>query len=239
MCLLKPLRALAGGGTRIYTHRVSIHPYIIINEKKKKERERGLVGCLGTRGRRRSLTLGSTEMQHVSVFPKHVDFLHTRDRLHVQLLQRTLKLLIILRVCRFRFSDDFSSHGTLTAYPQTTKTDVRPQQRCKKKKKREHLDSPILFAAACDCSLASFARSTGDVIVWGSSVTLALSVCLSVGYSKNKVRAQDQISANKDATVIESLYQLLIFIRNDRFGIFHQACATRRCSRLFNISMLC
>ena len=42
---------------------------------------RGLVG---------GLTLRSGEMQDVAVLPEHVHLLHARDRLHVQLLERTL-----------------------------------------------------------------------------------------------------------------------------------------------------
>ena len=48
------------------------------------------VGRQAPEKKRRELTLRSTEMQHVAVLPEHVDLLYARDRLHVQLLQRTL-----------------------------------------------------------------------------------------------------------------------------------------------------
>ena len=49
---------------------------------------------------REKLTFGSAEVQHVPVLPEHVHLLHTRDRLHVQLLQRTLELLVVLCIRR-------------------------------------------------------------------------------------------------------------------------------------------
>jgi len=51
---------------------------------------RVLVGPKMLRSGRRYRTFRSTEVQHISVFPKHVDLLHTRDGLDVELLQSAL-----------------------------------------------------------------------------------------------------------------------------------------------------
>ena len=61
------------------------------------------------------LALRSAEMQDVAVLPEHVDLLYARDRLHVQLLERALELLVVLRVCGLRFAHDLSPHGALPA----------------------------------------------------------------------------------------------------------------------------
>ena len=37
-------------------------------------------------------------MQDIAVLPEHVDLLYTLDRLQVQLLQRALELLVVLRI---------------------------------------------------------------------------------------------------------------------------------------------
>ena len=62
-----------------------------------------------------SLTFWSAEVQNVPVFPEHVNLLHARDRLHVQLLQRTLELLVVLCVRGFRFANNLSPHCALPA----------------------------------------------------------------------------------------------------------------------------
>ena len=41
-------------------------------------------------------TFRRCEMQHVSIFPEHVDLLNTRDGLNIEFLQRALQLLVIL-----------------------------------------------------------------------------------------------------------------------------------------------
>ena len=61
------------------------------------------------------LTFRSAEVQHVPIFPEHVHLLHARDRLHVQLLQRTLELFVVLCVRRFRFAHYLSPHCALPA----------------------------------------------------------------------------------------------------------------------------
>jgi len=48
----------------------------------------GVSNCEGQR--RRDRTFGSAEVQHISVFPEHVGFLHTGNGLDVELLQGTL-----------------------------------------------------------------------------------------------------------------------------------------------------
>jgi len=67
-------------------------------------------------------------MQHVSVLLEHVDLLHARDRLHVQLLQRTLELLVVLCIRRFRFAHDFSPHGPLPAWTTQTWQSAKPNR---------------------------------------------------------------------------------------------------------------
>ena len=37
-------------------------------------------------------------MQDIAVLPEHIDLLHTLDRLQVQLLERALELLVVLRI---------------------------------------------------------------------------------------------------------------------------------------------
>jgi hypothetical protein len=128
------------------------------------------------------LTLGSAEVQHVPVLHEHVDLLHARDRLHVQLLQRALEFLVVLRVRRFRPGHDLSPHGALPAYKIVTRkkrcqqkqslyeantqhananapTHQKQSARVLRKTKEHAPNAPILFAAACAFSLASFAWS--------------------------------------------------------------------------------
>src|SRR5437667_10311501 len=53
------------------------------------------------------LTLWSGEMNDLSVFFKHVDFLNSLNRLNIQFLQRALQFLVICTrtlVCLFHFS---------------------------------------------------------------------------------------------------------------------------------------
>ena len=48
-------------------------------------------GVSNRKGRgRRDRTFGSAEVQHISVLPEHVGFLHTGDGLDIELLQGTL-----------------------------------------------------------------------------------------------------------------------------------------------------
>ena len=65
-------------------------------------------------GRRR--TFWSGEVQHVAVLLEHVDLLDTRNGLHVQLLQRTLQLLVVVRCRCLRLLDDLTSYGALSTY---------------------------------------------------------------------------------------------------------------------------
>ena len=111
-------------------------------------------------------------MQHVSVLPEHVDLLHARDRLYVQLLQRTLELLVVLCILRFRFAHDFSPHGPLPAWEprqlavskNRTKNTHHPKNAENSGPPNVKVDVPILFEAACACSLANFATSMDDII---------------------------------------------------------------------------
>ena len=55
-------------------------------------------------------------MQHVAVLPEHIDFLNPRDGLHVELLQRALELLVVLRRGGLRFLHNLSPNRALSTY---------------------------------------------------------------------------------------------------------------------------
>lgn len=60
-------------------------------------------------------TFGRAEVEDVAVLAEHVDLLHTRNRLDVELLERALELFVVLRGRRLRLPDDLAAHGPLTA----------------------------------------------------------------------------------------------------------------------------
>lgn len=65
---------------------------------------------------RTKLTLGGTEVQHVTILPEHVDFLHARNRLHVEFLQRALELFVILGSRWLGLPHDLTTDCTLSTY---------------------------------------------------------------------------------------------------------------------------
>ena len=60
-------------------------------------------------------TFRRCEMQHVSIFPEHVDLLNTRDGLNIEFLQRALQLLVILGSGWLAFSYNLSPDCPLSA----------------------------------------------------------------------------------------------------------------------------
>lgn len=63
----------------------------------------------------RKRTFWRREMQDVSVLPEHVNLFNARDRLHVQLLERALELLVILGCRRFALWHDLPARCPLSA----------------------------------------------------------------------------------------------------------------------------
>lgn len=61
-------------------------------------------------------TFGSGEMQDISIFSEHVDFLYTRDRLDIQFLQCALEFFVVLCTGGFARPHDFTTHSTLATY---------------------------------------------------------------------------------------------------------------------------
>lgn len=59
-------------------------------------------------------TLWCGEVENVAVFPEHVHLLNALNRLHVQLLQSTLQLFVVLRASGLRLTHDFSAHRSLS-----------------------------------------------------------------------------------------------------------------------------
>jgi hypothetical protein len=55
-------------------------------------------------------------VQDISVFSEHVDLLNALDGLHVQLLQSTLQLFVVLRAGRLGLPHNFSSDSALAAW---------------------------------------------------------------------------------------------------------------------------
>lgn len=103
------------------------------------------------------LTFGCREVQDIAVLPEHVDFLNTRNGLDVQLLQRSLELLVILSTGRFRFPHDLAAHSPLSTYLTARNLSLRFLAQFLREIRGS--SSPILLAAACACNLASFAGS--------------------------------------------------------------------------------
>ena len=61
-------------------------------------------------------TFGCAEVQHVAVLPEHVNLLDPRDGLDVELLERALELLVVLRSSRLRLPNDLSTDSPLSTY---------------------------------------------------------------------------------------------------------------------------
>lgn len=94
--------------------------------------------------RRRTLWCG--EVENVAVFPEHVHLLNALNRLHVQLLQSTLQLFVVLRASGLRFTHDFSAHRSLSTYflpsPIHQKNHTqRPTQPSQKERQRDVFDA--------------------------------------------------------------------------------------------------
>jgi len=144
-------------------------------------------------------------VQDVAVLPEHVDLLHACDRLHVQLLERALELLVVLRVCGLRFAHDLSPHGAL---PACTDTDAlasaaRTNDYHALNGKvdfgffffffffsgaKGHVYPPFFFGAGWVLSLASFFGSRVSRRRSSSNFEHLLAKRLSVGHDKeNKV----------------------------------------------------
>jgi hypothetical protein len=97
-------------------------------------------------------------VQNIAVLPEHVDFLNSRDGLHIQLLQSSLELLVILSTGRFGFPHDFSSDSPLSTYL-TARNRLPLRFLAQAVRITRGSSSPILLAAAAACNLASFAGS--------------------------------------------------------------------------------
>lgn len=96
------------------------------NQWKEVCRHEGMKYDISIKSRR---TLWCGEVENVAVFPEHVHFLNALNRLHVQLLQSTLQLFIVLRASGLRLTHDFSAHRSLSTYflPAPTSPPIRPK----------------------------------------------------------------------------------------------------------------
>ena len=105
-------------------------------------------------------TFRRAEVQDVAVLAEHVDLLHTGDGLHVELLERALELLVVLRGSRLRLPNDLSTDSPLSTYL-TIHTHINGLllRHWPKFAQKLNSRSPILLAAACACSFASLAGS--------------------------------------------------------------------------------
>ena len=113
-------------------------------------------------------TFWRSEVQNVSVLLEHVDLLNSGNGLHIQFLEGSLQLFVVLGARGLGFPHNLSSNRALAAYLILKKRSIATCQSCSlsctlpcgvdrdaTRRKR----SPILFAAAAACSLASLVLS--------------------------------------------------------------------------------